>query len=86
MNLYEVIEMAEKHGFPVIVGTEMNAPGNKFVDNFAAAELQPLVPVFLKGAHIVYAHSRAAARERAGVFERLGEVGVRVGGGEERVF
>jgi hypothetical protein len=56
-NLYDVIALAEKHHFPVIVGTEMNAPGNKFVDDFSAAELKPLVPVVLKGAHIVYAHS-----------------------------
>ena len=56
-NLYDVVALAEKHGFPVIVGTEMNAPGNKFVDDFSTAELKPLVPVVLKGAHIVYAHS-----------------------------
>jgi hypothetical protein len=56
-NLYDVVALAEKHHFPIIVGTEMNAPGNKFVDDFSAAELKPLVPVFLKGAHIVYAHS-----------------------------
>ena len=56
-NLYDVIELAEKHHFPIIVGTEMNAPGNKFVDSFETAELRPLLPVFLRGAHIVYAHS-----------------------------
>lgn len=56
-NLYEVVAMAEKNHFPIIVGTEMNAPGNKFVDSFETAELAPLVPVFLKGAHIAYAHS-----------------------------
>ncbi len=56
-NLYDVVEMAEKHHFPIIVGTEMNSPGNKFVDSFGTAELAPLVPVFLRGAHIVYAHS-----------------------------
>ena len=56
-NLYDVVALAEKHHFPIIVGTEMNAPGNKFVDDFSTAELKPLVPVFLKGAHIVYAHS-----------------------------
>ncbi|HEY3762073.1 MAG TPA: hypothetical protein VGN23_10030 [Verrucomicrobiae bacterium] len=55
-NLYDVIALAEKHGFPVVIGTEMNAPGNKFVDSFETAELKPLVPIFLKGAHIVYAH------------------------------
>ena len=56
-NLYQVIELAQKLHLPVIEGTEMNSPGQKFVDNFETAELSPLVPVFLKGAHIVYAHS-----------------------------
>jgi hypothetical protein len=35
----------------------MNSPGNKFVDSFGTAELAPLVPVFLRGAHIIYGHS-----------------------------
>ncbi len=52
-----MVALAEKRHFPIIVGTEMNAPGNKFVDSFGTAELQPLLPVFLKGAHVVYAHS-----------------------------
>jgi len=56
-NLYDVVEMAQQCGFPILVGTEMNAPGNKFVDSFNTAELAPLLPVFLRGAHIVYAHS-----------------------------
>ena len=56
-NLYDVVALAQKHHFPVIAGTEMNAPGNKFVDAFDTAELKPLGPVFLRGAHIVYAHS-----------------------------
>ncbi|MHC4664399.1 MAG: PHP domain-containing protein [Planctomycetota bacterium] len=56
-NLYQMVELAEKLHLPVVVGTEMNSPGQKFVDSFETAELSPLVPVFLKGAHIVYAHS-----------------------------
>jgi hypothetical protein len=56
-NLYDVVALAQKHHFPVIVGTEMNSPGNKFVDSFETAELKPLVPAFLRGAHIAYAHS-----------------------------
>ena len=43
-NLLDVVALAEKEQFPVIVGTELNAPGNKFVDSFGTAELQPLVP------------------------------------------
>jgi hypothetical protein len=56
-NLYDVVEMAERHHFPIVVGTEMNSPGNKFVDSFGTAELAPLVPVFLRGAQILYGHS-----------------------------
>ena len=56
-NLYHVVELAEKLHLPVVEGTEMNSPGQKFVDDFASKELEPLVPAFLKGAHIVYAHS-----------------------------
>ena len=56
-NLYQIVELAEKLHLPVVVGTEMNSPGQKFVDSFDTAELSPLVPIFLKGAHIVYAHS-----------------------------
>jgi len=56
-NLYQVVELAEKLNLVLIEGTEMNSPGQKFVDDFDTAELSSLVPVFLKGAHIAYAHS-----------------------------
>jgi hypothetical protein len=56
-NLYQVVELAQKLCLPIVVGTEMNSPGQKFVDNFDSGELAPLAPVFLKGAHIIYAHS-----------------------------
>jgi hypothetical protein len=65
-NLLDVIALAEKHHFPIIVGTEMNAPGNKFMDSFETAELKPFVPVFLKGAHIAYAHSMLQRHCRRG--------------------
>jgi hypothetical protein len=56
-NLYHVIEVAERRHLPVVVGTEMNSPGQKFVDDYNSEELSPLVPVFLKSAYIFYAHS-----------------------------
>ncbi len=56
-NLFDFVALAEKYQLPVIVGTEMNAPGNKFVDAFETDELRPLVPIFLKGAYIAYAHT-----------------------------
>jgi len=56
-NLYDVVVMAESLHLPIIVGTEMNSPNQKFVDDFDADELRPVVDAFLKGAYIVYAHS-----------------------------
>jgi hypothetical protein len=56
-NLYAVVALAERRGFPVVAGTEMNAPGQKFVDSFSSAELKPLAATFLRGAYIIYAHS-----------------------------
>ncbi len=42
---------------PVIVGTEMNAFGQKFVDTFSAPEMAPLHEQFLEGTHIFHAHT-----------------------------
>jgi hypothetical protein len=56
-NLYRVVELADKLDLIVVAGTEMNSPGQKLVDDFGSPELAPLLPVFLRSAHIVYAHS-----------------------------
>jgi len=56
-NLYHVIEAAERRHLVLVEGTEMNSPGQKFVDDFSSQELAPLLPGFLKGAHIIYAHA-----------------------------
>jgi hypothetical protein len=56
-NLYAVVELAKKRKLPIVVGTEMNSPGNKFMDSFETAELKPLVPVFLEGAAAIYKHA-----------------------------
>jgi len=65
-KLEEIVALCEELGLPVVVGTEMNAPGQKFVDDFAAEELKSFLPVFWRGAHIVYAH---------GVLQRLAGIG-----------
>jgi hypothetical protein len=62
-NLHAVVALAEKHNFPIIVGTEMNAPGNKFVDDFTHPVLQELLPVFRKGAQRVYEHVQKQRRK-----------------------
>jgi hypothetical protein len=56
-NLHEVMALAEQLQWPVIAGTEMNSPGQKFVDQFDAEELRPLVPAFQRGAFILYGHT-----------------------------
>ncbi len=58
-NLYKVVEIANDLGLPIIVGTEMNAPGLKFVDSFDAPELAPVVDSFLRGAYILAGHTRS---------------------------
>lgn len=56
-NLRQVVALADARGLPILVGTEMNSFGQKFCDDFESAELKPMIPVFLKGAHILYAHT-----------------------------
>jgi len=56
-NLYDVVDKANARDWPVIIGTELNSPGNKLVDDFGSDELAPLVPTFMRGAYILYAHT-----------------------------
>jgi len=56
-NLKYALELADSKGLLIVCGTEMNSPGQKFVDDFKTKELAEFVPLFLKGAYIVYAHS-----------------------------
>jgi len=65
-NLYEVVELAKRRHLVLVAGTEMNSPGQKFVDDFNTAELAPLLPAFLTGSYIVYAHSVLQQRCKLG--------------------
>lgn len=56
-NLRQVVALAEDRGLPILVGTEMNSFGQKFRDAFETPELEPMIPLFLKGANILYAHT-----------------------------
>jgi hypothetical protein len=56
-NLNEIIESARKRKLPILVGTEMNKNGQKFVDDFFADALQPFQNDFLKGARIMNGHT-----------------------------
>jgi hypothetical protein len=56
-KLYDVVNMAGELNLPLNVGTEMNAPGQKLVDDFEAPELAPVRQAFLDGADFIYGHT-----------------------------
>lgn len=56
-HLREAVDAAVRLEMPILVGTEMNADGQKFVDAFAAAELAPYRQAFLDGAHFIWGHT-----------------------------
>lgn len=56
-NLYDVVKLAEQFDLPLNVGTEMNTPGNKLIDDFDIPELEPVRQAFIDGAYFVYGHT-----------------------------
>jgi len=56
-KLWEIVRLAEELALPLNVGTEMNAFGQKLVDDFDVPEMQPLHRAFLDGAHFVWGHT-----------------------------
>jgi hypothetical protein len=56
-KLYEVVALTGKLDLPLNVGTEMNAPGQKLVDDFEVPELAPVRQAFLDGADFIYGHT-----------------------------
>jgi len=56
-ELHQVVELARSLDLPVIVGTEMNKPGQRMIDDFDAEPLRPLRADFVLGADFVYGHT-----------------------------
>ena len=56
-NLYAAVTLAGKFDLPLNVGTEMNAPGQKLIDDFDAPELAPVRQAVLDGADFVFGHT-----------------------------
>ncbi|MEJ5312009.1 MAG: hypothetical protein WHX52_19765 [Anaerolineae bacterium] len=56
-KLYEIVDLAQHLDLPLNVGTEMNAPGNRLVDDFSAPELAPVREAFMDGAAFIYGHT-----------------------------
>ena len=51
------VDLAQARNLPIAAGTEMNAYGQRFVDDFIAPEMQHAAPAFISGAFIFYAHT-----------------------------
>lgn len=66
-NLYDVVTLVEGMDLPIIVGTEMNRPGQKWVDDFEATALVPLRQTFMTGAFFLYGHTMLARHAGIGV-------------------
>jgi len=56
-KLHEIVALADQLDLPINVGTEMNAPGNKLVDDFDVPEMAPVRQAFLDGAAFIYGHT-----------------------------
>lgn len=57
-SLYAFVQAARALDLPINVGTELNKAGQRFVDDFAAPELQPVAADFLFGAQVMVGHTR----------------------------
>lgn len=60
------VSLAQARYLPIVVGTEMNAFGQRFVDDFDAPELAKHYDAFLEGAHVVHAHTFLQAHANMG--------------------
>jgi hypothetical protein len=72
-KLQEVVEAALERGIILSVGTEMNAPGQRFVDAFDAPEMAPHAAAFRDGALTLYGHTvlgRALGKGRTSPWAR----------------
>jgi hypothetical protein len=56
-KLDEVLALARSMDLPIIVGTEMNKPGQKVVDDFDVDALRPYRADFVQGADFLYGHT-----------------------------
>lgn len=65
-KLGEFIGQARERDLPVIVGTEMNAHGQRLVDDFDAPEMAPFYDVFQEGMYILHAHTVLQRHGQAG--------------------
>ncbi|NLX60035.1 MAG: hypothetical protein GXY74_13215 [Phycisphaerae bacterium] len=69
-NLHRVVELANGRDLPLVVGTELNAPGLKFVDDFGSEALAPVVDSFLFGADVLVGHTASVLAGDGGYLDK----------------
>jgi len=72
-NLYAVVDLAHKLALPLNIGTEMNSPGQKLVDDLDAPELGRVRQAFLDGAFFIYGHTLLARNTSLGYQSTWGQ-------------
>ena len=65
-QLHAIVQTAEKRDLPLNVGTEMNSPGNRLVDDFSVPPMAPLNGAFMTGAYFIYGHTVLQSMRRWG--------------------
>lgn len=66
-KLHELAREARRRDMLLVVGTDMSKAGQKFVDDFTADALKPLVDDFLRCARIMVGHTRLRTRDGQGL-------------------
>lgn len=61
-ELNKIVAVAGARDLPLNIGTEMNSPGNRLIDDFASPFMAPHNAAFFAGAYFIYGHT---ALERA---------------------
>lgn len=64
-RMHDFAAAVRDRALPLLAGTEMNAPGQPFVDDFDAPPMQPLYDQFVQGAFVLAAHT--ALRRASGL-------------------
>jgi len=65
-KLHAIVKTARTLDLPLNVGTEMNSPGNRLVDDFSAPAMAPLNGEFMAGAYFICGHTMLQSTRRWG--------------------
>ncbi len=55
---HEYVRVADELHLPINIGTELNKPGQRFVDDFGAEAMRPCADTFLRGAQVMVGQTR----------------------------